>query len=85
MEFYNIAARDPFVESWTDRTKKSCIKSYLTMLRQVGLLNPETDALQRIDITQEAYVPFVQLGELWVLQACFVPAYEIETIKSLAL
>lgn len=85
MEFYNIAARDPFVESWTDRTKKSCIKSYLTMLRQVGLLNPETDALQRIDITQEAYVPFVQMGELWFLQACFVPAYEIETIKSLAL
>ena len=85
MEFYNIAARDPFVESWTDRTKKTCIKSYLTMLRQAGLLNPETGTLQRIDIAQEAYIPFVQLGELWFLQACFVPAYEIETIKSLAL
>ncbi len=85
MEFYNIAARDSFVESWTEQTKKKAIKSYLAMLRQVGLLNPETDVLQRIDIAQEAYVPFVQLGELWFLQACFVPAYEIETIKGFAL
>jgi Putative inner membrane protein (DUF1819). len=85
MEFYNIAARDPFVESWTERTKKTCIQSYLTMLRQVGLLDPETSKLQRIDIAQEAYIPFAQLGELWFLQACFIPAYEIETIKSLAL
>ena len=85
MEFYNIAARDPFVESWTELTKKRSIQSYLAMLRQVGLLNPETGTLQRIDIAQEAYIPFVQLGELWFLQACFVPAYEIETIKSLAL
>ena len=85
MEFYNIAARDPFVESWTEQTKKKGIQSYLAMLRQVGLLNTETGTLQRIDIAQEAYIPFVQLGELWFLQACFVPAYEIETIKSLAL
>ena len=85
MEFYNIAARDPFVESWTEETKKKAIKSYLAMLRQVGLLNSDTGTLQRIDIAQDAYIPFVQLGELWFLQACFVPAYEIETIKSLAL
>ena len=85
MEFYDIASRDPFVDSWTERTKKTCIQSYLTMLRQAGLLDPETSRLQRIDIAQEAYIPFVQLGELWFLQACFIPAYEIETIKSLAL
>ena len=85
MEFYNIAARDPFVESWTEQTKKKGIQSYLAMLRQVGLLNTETGTLQRIDIAQEAYIPFVQLGELRFLQACFIPAYEIETIKSLAL
>lgn len=85
MEFYDIASRDPFVDSWTDKTKKKAIQSYLTMLRQVGLLNPETGVLQRIDIEQEAYIPFVRLGELWFLQACFIPAYEIETIKSLAL
>ena len=85
MEFYNIAARDPFVESWTEQTKKKAINSYRAMLRQVGLLNPETDVLQRINLAQEAYGPFVQLGELWFLQACFVPAYEIETIKCFAL
>ena len=85
MEFYDIASRDPFVDSWTDNTKKKSIKSYLTMLRQVGLLDSETDKLQRVDIAQEAYIPFVQLGELWFLQACFIPAYEIETIKSLAI
>lgn len=85
MEFYDIASRDSFVDSWTDKTKKKAISVYLTILRQVGLLNPETETLQRISIIQEAFVPFVQLGELWFLQACFIPAYEIETIKNLAL
>ena len=85
MEFYDIASRDPFVDSWTENTKKKVIKSYLAMLRQTGLLDSDTDRLQRINIAQEAYIPFVQLGELWFLQACFIPAYEIETIKSLAL
>ena len=83
--FYDISTRDSFVDNWTEKTKRKAINVYLTMLRQVGLLNPETSRLQRIDIVQEAYIPFVQLGELWFLQACFIPAYEIETIKSLAL
>lgn len=85
MEFYDIASRDPFVESWTERTKKTCIKSYLTMLRQAGLLNSDTAELQRIDIEKEAFIPYVRLGELWFLQACFLPQYEIENIKSAAL
>ena len=85
MEFYDISARDPFVDGWTEQTKKKAIKSYLTMLRQTGLLNPETDVLQQISIDKTAYIPFVQLGELWFLQACFLPPYEIENIKSLAL
>lgn len=85
MEFYDIASRDPFVESWTDSTKGKVIQTYLTILRQVGLLDPETDTLQRVCIPQEAYVPFVRLGELWFLQACFIPVYEIETIKNLTL
>ena len=85
MEFYDIASRDPFVDGWTEQTKKKAIKSYLTMLRQTGLLNPETDTLQQIDIDKTAFIPFVQLGEIWFLQACFLPSYEIENIKSLAL
>lgn len=85
MEFYDIASRDAFVDGWSEKTKKKALGVYLTMLRQVGLLDSETDKLQRIDIAQEAYIPFVQLEELWFLQACFIPAYEIETIKSLAL
>ena len=85
MEFYDISSRDPFVDGWTEQTKKKAVKTYLTMLRQTGLLNPETDMLQQIDIDKEAFLPFVQLGELWFLQACFLPTYEIENIKSLAL
>lgn len=85
MEFYDISSRDAFVDGWSEKTKRKALGVYLTMLRQVGLLDSETDKLQRIDIAQEAYIPFVQLGELWFLQACFIPAYEIETIKSLAL
>lgn len=85
MEFYDISSRDPFVDSWTEQTKKKAIKSYLTMLRQTGLLNSETDALQQINIEKTAFIPFVQLGEIWFLQACFLPSYEIDNIKSLAL
>jgi len=85
MEFYDIASRDASVDGWTVKTKRKAIGVYLTMLRQTGLLDSETDRLQRIDIAQEAYIPFVQLGELWFLQACFLPQYEIENIKSAAL
>ncbi len=85
MEFYDISSRDPLVDSWTEQTKKKAIKSYLTMLRQTGLLNSETDALQQINIDKTAFIPFVQLGEIWFLQACFLPSYEIDNIKSLAL
>lgn len=85
MEFYNIASRDEFVDAWTEKTKKKAISVYLTMLRQAGLLNPDTAELQRIDIEKEAFIPYVRLGELWFLQACFLPQYEIENIKSAAL
>lgn len=85
MEFYNIASRDEFVDSWTEKTKKKAISVYLTMLRQAGLLNSDTAELQRIDIEKEAFIPYVRLGELWFLQACFLPQYEIENIKSAAL
>lgn len=85
MEFYNIASRDEFVDGWTEKTKKKAISVYLTMLRQAGLLNSDTAELQRIDIEKEAFIPYVRLGELWFLQACFLPQYEIENIKSAAL
>lgn len=85
MEFYNIASSDSFVDGWTEKTKKKAISVYLTMLRQAGLLNSDTAELQRIDIEKEAFIPYVRLGELWFLQACFLPQYEIESIKSAAL
>ena len=85
IEFYNISSMDPFVDEWTDKTKRKAINVYLTMLRQVGLLNQDTAELQRIDIEKEAFIPYVHLGELWFLQACFLPQYEIENIKTAAL
>lgn len=85
MEFYDIGSRDPFVEGWTDNTKKKCIQSYLTILKQVGLLNPDTAELQRASVPSVAFVPFVRLGEPWFLQACFLPQYEIEDLKSAVL
>ena len=85
IEFYNISSRDSFVDGWTEQTKKKVINVYLTILRQTGLLDSETDILQQIDIGNDAYIPFVQIGELWFLQACFLPQYEIENITRLAL
>ena len=85
MEFYDIGSRDSFVEGWTDNTKKKCIQSYLAILKQVGLLNPDTAELQRVSIPSAAFIPYVRLGEHWFLQACFLPQYEIEDIKSAAI
>lgn len=85
MEFYDIGSRDAFVECWTDSTKKKCIQSYLTILKQVGLLNPDTAELQRASVPSATFVPYVRMGEPWFLQACFLPQYEIEDIKTAVL
>ena len=39
MELNELYAHDDCVDSWSDMTKNKCCSTYLTILRQSGLLN----------------------------------------------
>ena len=55
------------------------------MLRQGGFINPANGELQSPDLLDEDYVQYVRSGDLWFLQACLLPGYQIERIKQIAL
>lgn len=80
-----IASRDEFVDSWTQKTRERASTHYVTILRQAGLINNETEELQSPDLQDADFVYYIQTGDLWFLQACFIPGYRIEIIKKMAL
>ena len=82
MEFYEISVRDSFVDSWSDSTKRKCASSYLTILRQAGLLQDRTDELTPVRLSPEESAYYIPRGEEWFLEACFLYPYEINEIKS---
>ena len=85
MALNEIASKDEFVDSWSAETRDRASSQYLTILRQSGLINEVTGELQNPDVPDEALLWYVQTGEVWFLQACFLPGYKIEQIKQLAL
>lgn len=82
MEFNEIASHDEFVDSWSANTKGRCASTYLTILRQTGLLTEKTNELQSLhpDATEVAY--YIHSGEEWFLEACLLYPYEIADYKS---
>lgn len=82
MEFSEIGARDAFVDGWTENTKKKCISTYLTILRQVGILNEKTNELQALHLESSDYAYYIHSGEEWFLEACLLYPYEINDLKS---
>jgi len=78
MEFNEVSARDEFVDSWSDKTKRKVASAYLTILRKVGILDIE-DKLHPLSATNFAY--YISCGEQWSLEACLLMPYEIEAIK----
>ena len=78
MEFNEVSARDEFVDSWSDKTKRKVASAYLTILRKVGILDIE-DKLHPLSATNFAY--YISCGEQWFLEACLLMPYEIEAIK----
>jgi hypothetical protein len=84
MAINEIASTDEFVDSWTDNTRKKIASSYITMLKQAGLIDETTGELMPPAIQDEELVPYVQSGDVWFLQACFIPHYRIEKIKQLS-
>ena len=78
MELNEIAARDAFVDSWSDKTKHKVASAYTTMLRRVGMLDTE-GRLQALSCSNFPY--YLTIGEPWFLEACLLQPYEIEKIR----
>lgn len=80
MEFNSISAKDQFVDSWSDATKKKVASAYLSILRHAGMLDKE-DRLLALRPTNVDY--YFGIGEPWFLDACLLEPYEIESIKQM--
>lgn len=80
-----IASRDEFVDSWTDETRDRVASHYVTMVKQAGLSDENTGELKTPDVDDLDLLPYIKTGDIWFLQACFLPAYRIEQIKQLAI
>lgn len=78
MEFYEIAARDEFVDSWSENTKKKVAGAYLTMLRKVGFID-ENGVLKPISSSNFSF--YLKMAEPWFLEACLLEPYQVESIK----
>ena len=78
MEIDEIAARDSFVDSWSDETKGKLASTYLTILRKTGMLDEE-GKLNPLYCSNPEY--YITIGEPWFLESCLLQPYEIEDIK----
>ena len=78
MEFNEVSARDQFVDSWSDKTKRKVASAYLTVLRKVGILDKE-DNLHPLSASNFEY--YITIGEQWILEACLLQPYQIDNIK----
>ena len=78
MEFNEVSARDEFVDSWSDKTKRKVASAYLTVLRKVGILDQE-DQLHPLSANNFDY--YITIGEQWFLEACLLQPYQIDNIK----
>lgn len=79
MELGEISARDAFVDSWSDLTKKKASTAYLSILRKVGMLDREG---RLHPLRCDDYGFYLLHGEAWFLEACLLQSYQIEEIKA---
>ena len=80
MEILEISSNDEFVDSWSDATKRKLISAYLTILRQVEMLDSKTNELRPIKLLPNEYKYYVENGEYWFLDACLLNPFEKENI-----
>lgn len=78
MEFNEIAAKDEFVDSWSEATKKRVASAYLTILRKINMIGQD-NSLNPIKCDNWNY--YIEMGEMWFLEACLLQPYQIENIK----
>lgn len=83
IEMNEISARDQFVESWTDATKRKIASAYMALLRRCGMCDNHGNLSQLPIGNPEFYLKGE--GEPWFLEAALIPAYQIEKLKKAAL
>lgn len=76
-----VAAIDPFVESWSDTTKGKVAGACLSFLRSVGMVNPASGELRSVPVDDRLASHFISRGESWYLEALGMPLYEIKRIR----
>ena len=76
-----VAAIDPFVESWSDTTKGKVAGACLSFLRSVGMINSASGELRSVPVDDRLASHFISRGESWYLEALGMPLYEIKRIR----
>ena len=76
-----IAAVDPFVESWSDTTKEKAAGACLSFLRSVGMIDSASGELRTVPVDDRLASHFISRGESWYLEALGMPLYEIKRIR----
>jgi hypothetical protein len=82
MEMNEIAAKDVFVDSWSENTKNRCVSQYLTILRQTGLLEGKENQLHPLHLSSVNSAYYFRSGEEWFFDACLLYPYEVKALKS---
>lgn len=80
MEFSEIAAKDDFVNSWSENTMRKVASTYLSILRKVGMLDNNSE-LHSVEANNMDY--YIKIGESWFLEACLLQPYQIDQIKQM--
>lgn len=80
MEFSEIAAKDDFVNSWSENTMRKVASTYLSILRKVGMLDSNSE-LHSVEANNMDY--YIKIGEPWFLEACLLQPYQIDQIKQM--
>lgn len=80
MEFSEIAAKDEFVNSWSENTMRKVASTYLSILRKVGMLDNSSE-LHSVEANNMDY--YIKIGEPWFLEACLLQPYQIDRIKQM--
>ena len=80
LEFSEIAAKDEFVNSWSENTMRKVASTYLSILRKVGMLDNNSE-LHSVEANNMDY--YFKIGEPWFLEACLLQPYQIDRIKQM--
>ena len=83
MELHEIAAKDKYVDGWSDLTKNTLIGVYMRVLRETGLLEAKNCALKPAEASTEFWRYFVVNNESWFLDACLLSARQKVLFKML--